>query len=224
MEAILDRPLGHMVFSEVSWDSFETILDKIGERHYRMAYDDGDLEFMTTSYEHDHYGTWIGRLIFFVAMELGMPIASGGSTTLKKRLRKKGLEPDECFWIQHESHMRGRKQWRAKTDPPPDLAVEVDITRSWLDRIGIYAALGVPEVWNFDGDKFRVLVLGAGGRYRERSKSLAFPALPLEGFEHFIRKLGTDEETSLIREFTEWLRSEVVAKKEANGRRKNGSR
>jgi hypothetical protein len=163
-------------------------------------------------------------LIFFVAMELGMPIASGGSTTLKRRLRKKGLEPDECFWIQHESHMRGRKQWRAKTDPPPDLGVEVDITRSWLDRMGIYAALGVPEVWHFDEKKFSVLILDSGGRYREKSKSLAFPSLPLAGFERFIRKLGTGEETSLIREFIEWLRSEVVAKKEANGHRKHGPR
>jgi Uma2 family endonuclease len=223
MTAILDKPLGHMVFSDVSWDRFETILDSIGEKHYRMAYDDGDLEFMTTSFEHDHFGRWMGTLIFFVALELHVPICSGGSTTLKKRLRKKGLEPDECFWIQHESHMRGRKQWKAKADPPPDLAVEVDITRSWLDRIGIYAALGVPEVWCFDGKKLRVLTLGAGGKYREKSKSVAFPSLPLEGFERFVRKLGTAEETRLIREFTEWLRSEVVAKKSNNGRKNDKS-
>jgi len=224
MSTVLDIPLGHMVFSDVSWERFETILDSIGTKHYRMAYDDGDLEFMTTSFEHDSYSEWIGRLIFFVAMELSTPICSGGSTTLKKALRKVGLEPDKSYWIRHEQAMRGKKRWKAKRDPPPDLGVEVDITRSWLDRMGIYAALGVPEVWHFDEKKFSVLILDSGGRYREKSKSLAFPSLPLAGFERFIRKLGTGEETSLIREFIEWLRSEVVAKKEANGRRKNGPR
>src|SRR5207249_815795 len=101
------------------------------------------------------------------------PICSGGATTLKRSLRKKGLEPDKSFWINHEADMRGKKEWDALTDPPPDLVVEVDITSSSLDRLGIYAALEVPEIWHYDGQAFKVLVLGHHGKYKEKTKSPA---------------------------------------------------
>jgi Uma2 family endonuclease len=222
MVAIVEPPLNHMVLQGISWETFERLLDEMGERHFRMSYDNGDLEFMplSYSYEHENYGKWIARLIFFVALELQMPIASGGSTTLKQGLRRKGLEPDECFWIQHESAMRGKKKWTTLNNLPPDLAVEIDITSSWLDHLGIYAALQVPEVWRFDGETLRVLIFGANGKYREKSKSAAFPTLSLVGFTKFITKLGSKDEVSLIQEFTAWLRAEVVGK---TGR-KNGKK
>jgi len=223
MVAIIESPPEHMVLRNISWEAFERILEDIGETHHRLTYQDGDLEFMTISLEHDSYGRWIGRLIFFVAFEMKLALRTGGSTTLKKALRKVGLEPGECFWIKHELQMRGQKQWNAHTNPPPDLAVEVDISSSWLDRLEIYAALGVPEIWRFDGETLKVLVLGASGKYRERTKSLAFPTLPMDGFSRFIKKLDNAEEVALIQEFTEWLRSDVVGKK-AGGERKNGRR
>lgn len=214
----------HMVFSHVSWETFEKLLDEMGAVHRRAAYHNGDLEFMTVSLKHDRYGRWIGRLIFFVALEMKIPLCTGGSTTLKNALLEAGLEPDECFWTKHEKHMRNKKNWDALIDPPPDLAVEIDITTSWLDRLGIYAALGVPEVWCYDGEKLRVLILGAGGKYRERAKSAAFPLLPLDGLARFIAKVGSAEETALIQEFTAWLRNEVVAKKNSGAGRKNGKK
>lgn len=223
MIGVPDKPLEHIVLSNVSWKTFEKLLNEMGESHYRVTYDEGDLEFMTLSFGHENWGEWIGRLIFFIALECGLPLSSGGSTTLKKSARKKGLEPDKCFWLKHEKEMRGKKEWSTLGDPPPDLAVEIDITRSWLDREGIYAALGVPEIWNFDGSTFRVLVLGANGKYREKSKSLAFPWLPIDGFAQFVTMLGGTDEVSLIRKFTEWLRTHIVPKKDADRGRKNGS-
>jgi Uma2 family endonuclease len=218
-----ERQPEHMVFRGIGWEAFERILDDVGETHHRVTYQDGDLEFMTISFEHEHYGEWIGKLILFVAIEMRMPLCSGGSTTLKLALEKVGLEPDRCYWIEHEKQMRENKKWNALKDPPPDLAVEMDISSSWLDRLDIYAKLKVPEVWRFDGDTFKVLVHGANGKYRERTKSRAFPGLPMDGFIRFVKKLGTAEETSLLQEFTHWLRSEVVGKK-ANSERKNGRR
>src|SRR6478735_2741975 len=111
MVAVIETPQEHMVFHNISWDAFERILEDIGETHHRVTYQDGDLEFMTTSLEHDSFGRWIGRLIFFVALEMKLPIKTGGSTTLKKALMKVGLEPDECFWIEHASRIRGKKKW-----------------------------------------------------------------------------------------------------------------
>ena len=220
--AEVEEQLQHMVLSHVSWGTFEKLLDEIGEVHRRAAYYHGDLELMTVSFEHDRYSRWIGLLIFFVALEMKIPLCSGGSTTLKNTLLEAGLEPDECFWTKHEEHMRSKKKWDALTDPPPDLAVEVDITSSWLDRLGIYAALGVPEVWRYDGAKLRVLILGAGGKYRERSKSATFPLLPLDGLTRFIAIVDGAEETALIQEFTAWLREDVLAKKNGGTGRKNG--
>jgi Uma2 family endonuclease len=219
----LENPQEHMVLRNISWDAFERILDDVGETHHRVTYQDGDLEFMTISFEHEHYGEWIGKLILFVAIEMRMPLCSGGSTTLKLALEKVGLEPDRCYWIKHEKQMRENKKWNALKDPPPDLAVEMDISSSWLDRLDIYAKLKVPEVWRFDGETFRVLVLGSNGKYRERARSAAFPSLPIGGFTRFVKKLGSAEEVSLLQEFSEWLRSSVGAKK-ANGERKNGRR
>jgi Uma2 family endonuclease len=212
MVAVSERTPQHMVLSGITWDTFERILDEMGERHLRATYDNGELEFITPSLEHESYASWIARLIFFVALEFHVPISSGGSTTLKRSLRRKGLEPDECFWIQKEALMRGKKRWKADRDPPPDLAVEIDITSSWLDRLGIYAALQVPELWRFDGETLKVLILGANGKYREKTKSLAFPTLPLDGFARFVAKLGSKDEVSLIQEFVAWLRAEVITK------------
>src|SRR5262245_45096063 len=102
MVAVFEIPPDPFVLHNISWQTFERLLDEMGECHYRITYDNGELEFMTLSLEHENYGEWIGRLIFFVAMELKYPIRSGGSTTLKRSIRKVGLEPDQCFWIQHE--------------------------------------------------------------------------------------------------------------------------
>jgi Uma2 family endonuclease len=224
MITVRDRPLEHLVLSNVSWETFEKLLDEMGERHYRVTYDNGELEFMTLSFGHENISRWIGRLIFFLALELKMPLCSGGSTTFKQSVRKKGLEADECFWIKHEQAMRGKKEWNVLNDSPPDLVVEVDITRSSLNRQAIYAALGVPEIWTYDGTTFRVLVLGGGGKYKEKAKSVSFPWLPLEGFARFIAKLGTADEVQLIEEFTAWLRRDVVTKKDAATARKNGGK
>ncbi len=222
MVALIERPPEHMVLRNISWTAFERILDDIGETHHRVTYQDGDLEFMTISFEHERYGEWIGKLILFVAIEMRMPLCSGGSTTLKLALEKVGLEPDRCYWIKHEKQMRENKKWKALKDPPPDLAIEIDISSSWLDRLDIYAKLKVPEVWRFDGEALKVLVLGTNGKYKERAKSLAFSSLPMDGFASHVKKLGSADELSLLEEFTEWLRTDVVAK--ANGERRNGRR
>jgi Uma2 family endonuclease len=209
MVAIIERPQ-QIVLSGITWGTFERILTETGDRHLRVTYDEGNLEFMTLSFEHENLGKWIARLIFFAALELQIPLSSGGSTTLKHGLRRKGLEPDECFWIQHEEAMRGKKRWRNRADPPPDLAVEIDITSSSLDRLGIYASLRVPEVWRYDGNTFKVLVLGANGKYRRQTKSRAFPTLPLESVSRFIARLGSKDEIHLIQDYIDWLREEVI--------------
>ena len=108
-------------------------------------------------------------------------------------------------------------------DPPPDLVAEVDITSSSLDRLGIYAALKVPEIWHYNGTIFRVLVLSASGKYRAKAKSPTFPWLPIKEFSKFLNKLGTVDEVELIQAYIDWLRARVLPRKQAAEARRNGN-
>jgi len=149
-------------------------------------------------------------LIEVLTFVLGIRIHSGGSTTIKRKKKRKGLEPDECYWIRHEAQMRGKKKYSIRRDPPPDLAVEVDVSRSVLNRMKIYAALGIPEVWRLKGRTFIIYLLGADGKYAASTTSVAFPFLPIPVVEQYLRDSDTEDETTLLRSFAEWVRTQVL--------------
>jgi Uma2 family endonuclease len=201
-----------IVLDNISWNAYETFLREFDERPIRLTYDEGSLEIMTLSLGHERFGCFLARMIGILTLELTLPLVSGGSTTLRKKLKLKGLEPDKCFWIKNAARMRGKKQFHFRRDPPPDLAIEIDVTRSSLDRMGIYAALGIGEVWRFKGKTLRVYCLGANGKFKVRSRSAIFPVVPMEKILHFMRQLPNEDENDLIRAFTTWVRAEVVAR------------
>ena len=105
---------------------------------------------------------FLGRIIDILAEELEIPYDAGGSTTHKREDLAKGLEPDQCYYIRNEPLIRGRMELDLTHDPPPDLAIEIDISRSSVTRLGIYAALGVPEVWRYDGEALQVQFVERG--------------------------------------------------------------
>jgi Uma2 family endonuclease len=121
----------------------------------------------------------------------------------------RGLEPDEAYWIQNESAVRDRDDLDLDVDPPPDLVLEVEISRSTLNRMGIYAALKVPEVWRWDGEKLTVCLLGKKGNYAVSERSKAFPFLPLADLVGFMKRAGG--ETAVIRSFRKWIREQQAA-------------
>src|SRR5262249_44955535 len=151
----------------------------LGEQRVRLTYDRGTLELMTPSYRHEHYKMLLGRLLETWTEEHDIPIRSGGSTTFHREDVDRGLEPDQCYYIQHEYAVRGKEEIDLASDPPPDLAIEVDITSSVLNRLAIYAALGVPEVWRYNGIRLEVYRLGTDRTYVRSDQSLTFPSLPL---------------------------------------------
>lgn len=141
------------VLYNLSWDTFEALLRDTGEhRGSRFAYDCGTLEIMTPLFEHENPKIQFDRLIFSLAEELDIEIRSAGSTTLKRKSLAKGIEPDSCYYIQNEAAMRSRETLNLEIDPPPDLAVAIDITSSSVNKFNIYAALGVAELWRYDGE------------------------------------------------------------------------
>lgn len=213
----------HFVLYAITWPQYQAFAKVLDERRVRMTYDQGKLEFMTVSHKHERWSELLGRFIGALTEELNMPCQSGGSTTLDREDVKRALEPDKCFYFQNEPLVRGKDEIDLPADPPPDLAIEVEISRSALDRMGIYAALGVPEVWRFDGDELRVYHLGVDGRYAEAEHSLHFPFVPLKQVEGFLHRRGQMDETSLIRAFRQWVREQIAAGWPAQGKGKRST-
>jgi len=197
----------HIVLDGVSWASYEQLLQDIGNRPIRINYDQGRMEMMSPLPEHDGISRVIARIIQTLSMELNIEVASYGSTTFRRRDKEKGLEPDECFYFKNEKKMRGRKRLNMKKDPPPELVVEIDITHRSIERQPIYAALGVPEIWRWDGTRPTCLHLRAGG-YHTAPKSLSFPFLAPADLTPFIRAVSRTGENAVIRKFIAWVRKQ----------------
>lgn len=197
------------VLYDVSWDTFESLLKDTGEnRGSRFAYECGTLEIMTPLFEHENPKIQLDRLIFALAEVLDTELISAGSTTLKRKINKKGIEPDTCYYIQNEPAIRGKETLNLETDPPPDLAIEIDITSSSVNKFNIYAALGVAELWRYDGDVLRFYQL-LEGEYIEINFSVAFPVISVSDMTRFIQQSKNMGEIALLKSFRAWVRGKI---------------
>lgn len=198
------------VLENISWETFEALLkDTGGDRGSRFAYDDGTLEIMTPLFEHENYKSNFGNFIIALAEELDIEIKSAGSMTLKRRAANRGIEPDNCYYIQNELAVRSRQELDLATDPPPDLAIEIDITSSSVNKFGIYSALNVPEIWRYNGRilKFYQLV---EGQYVECDLSKAFPLVSVSEMSGFIEQSKTIGEIALLKSFRAWVKDKIA--------------
>ena len=188
----------------VDWRSYRMLGDALLNRHIRITYDQGALEMMTVSNEHERNKKFVARLIEEFTVELNIPIQSAGSTTWQREDLEKGLEPDECYYILNEPLVRFKEELDLEVDPPPDLALEIEVSRSALDRVAIYAALGVPELWRYDGRRLIVGLL-KDGVYVEHERSLNLPQLEPAVILRFVKLRERLHETACIRAFREWI-------------------
>lgn len=155
----------------VSWSTYQALVQDLAEKpNKRLTYDHQWLEIMTPLPEHEANKRLLGRIVEATTEELGLEIYSLGSTTWSREDLQRGLEPDECYYITAESQVRGKKRIDLTVDPPPDLAIEIDITSSSLDRLEIYASLRIKEIWRFDGERLLIYVLD-GKSYQIQSQS-----------------------------------------------------
>ena len=167
-----------VLLQNVSWQEFEAILEELGEkRAARIAYEGETLEIMTPLPEHEVDKVLIGDLIKALLEELDIEFYSLGSTTFKNQLMQQGIEPDDCFYIEHEAAVRGKNKLDLTIDPPPDLALEIDVTSR--THINIYEALQVPELWRFEKGQLQINILQQG-KYIEAENSPNFPNLVLK--------------------------------------------
>ena len=191
----------------VSWTTYERLLRELNDRPIHLTYDDGLLEIFVPGPPHENVKKIVARLIEAYADASGIDVEGLGSMTMKVR-RKKGLEPDECYYVGNIGRALGLgEKFDAKKDPPPDLAIEVDVTSDSLPREPIYAALRVPEIWRHDGERFGVLLRQADGAYAPAAASAAFPALPMEQVNRFLAVGLADGQSAAVRALREWMRA-----------------
>jgi Uma2 family endonuclease len=196
-----------LLLHDVSWPAYIAIGEALRDRAgLRMTYDRGSLEFMTHSAEHEKHKKRLARLVEALAEEFQLRIETAGNMTFQREDLARGLEPDDCFWIAHEAQVRGKLTWDPTRDPPPDLVLEIEVSRSALDRMGIYAALRVPEVWCFDGQSLRVYLLQSDGTYQPAERSPTFPQVPIQELVRFLKPSETEDYLSIIRSFHQWVR------------------
>lgn len=203
--------VNHIVLEDVSWPLYEQCLKEFGDRPIRLTFDEGRLEIMTPLLWHGDVKKFIARLIEQLTLLLDIKVKSYGSATFRREDKRKGLEPDECYYFKAAARMRGVKRWNPKKHPAPELVVEIDITSRSIEREPIYAALGVPEIWRWDGLRLECLHL-ANDRYIIRKNSIAFPMLEPAELKRFISKLNTRDENTLIKDFIAWVRKQGWAK------------
>jgi len=157
--------------------------------------------------EHELPKEAIGVLIDVLTLELEIPIVRYGSATFRRGDRLKGLEPDKCYYLRNAARVRGMKEFDSAIHPPPDLAIEIDITTRSVPREPVYAGLGVPELWRYNGQRLTVLLLGSAGAYSASKTSNVFPFLPMDRFEMFIHRMELEEQTNVLREFRQWVKA-----------------
>jgi Uma2 family endonuclease len=189
----------------VPWEAYVAFCDALGERHIRVTYDQGEMEVMTLSSRHENQKCRLRRLVEFMTIDFEIEMVSAGSMTCRNEEMLRALEPDECYWIANAPLIRDRDDIDLDVDPPPDLALEFEISRSSLDRLSIYAVLKVPEIWRWDGSTLTVHILSPRGTYRVSKRSKAFPFLPLDEFSSFLKRPGVGE-LELTLSFRDWLR------------------
>ncbi|MDF5725145.1 MAG: Uma2 family endonuclease [Rhizonema sp. PD37] len=205
----LDIPLGQRVLlKDVIWQEFEAILEELGEhRASKVAYEHGILEIMTPLPEHERSKETVSDLVKAILEELDIEFLSLGSTTFKKQFMSKAIEPDNCFYIKNESAVRGKDRLDLTVDPPPDLALEIDVTSR--THSNIYEALGVPELWRFEKGKLQINVL-EDGKYLESEFSPNFPNLPLtEVIPQYLNRCDSQGRNKTMKAFRAWVREQM---------------
>ena len=196
-----------VILHNVRWETYERLLtEQESSSAPRFTYDRGELEIMSPSTEHEEYNRTIALLVEIFAVEAGLDVRNVGSMTFRREDLERGFEPDSCFYVQNETRVSGKTQIDLAVDPPPDLVIEVDITSPSLNKLPIYAQIGVPEVWRYDGERLEILRLERT-EYAAVPTSATLPPLTSPVLSDLVDKSRTTKRRAWISEVREWARS-----------------
>ncbi len=199
-----------ILLSSVGWQTFETLLDDLEEtRSARLFYNQGDLEIMAPlSLLHENDNRLVEVLIGVLVEELDLEIKRTGSVTCKREDLERGVEPDSCYYIQHEAIVRNKDNIDFDNDPPPDLVIEIEYTHSALPKLSLYASLGVPELWRYNGNELSIYQL-KGDEYEQTQLSPTFSPIRVAEIPRFLRSSKQIGEVKMTKAFRQWVREQL---------------
>ncbi|MEH2374483.1 Uma2 family endonuclease [Nostoc sp.] len=213
MVAIKTSAENRVLLQNISWQTFKTMLAEMGsERNSRFAYDNGTIEIITPQMPHENSNRVIEAFVGVLCQELGWEIKRAGSLTLTRDDLQKGAEPDSSYYIQNEALVREQENIDLAIDPPPDLVLEVEYSRSAIDKLRLYAAIAVPEFWRYNGSVLRVYTL-AGGQYLEVQTSPTFAPVSVKEIPRFIAEAKKNGEIATTRAFRAWVQQNISDRK-----------
>jgi len=190
-----------IVLDGVSWETYQSLREANPGSHLRMTFDQGVLELTSPAKKHRQISAIVGRMMYEWMILHSIGAVFGGHTTFNRRDLLRGLEPDNCYWIARYPEVLDKDEIDLKVDPPPDLALEVEVSRSSVPKLPIYQALGVPEVWRWRRGGLEVLVLDATGQYQPKPDSVALAGFPFKLAEEFIEMRDSIDSVALIKRF-----------------------
>jgi Uma2 family endonuclease len=205
MGAVVIIPEKRTLLQNVSWETYERLLaDHTDASTPRFTFDRGALEIMSPSSEHEEYKQALTMMVEMLADGLGVDIRNLGSTTFKRSELERGFEADACFYIQSASRMEGKIHIDPAVDPAPDLVIEIEITAPALNKLPVYAAFRVPEIWRYDGQRLVILHL-RGTEYSESSQSRAFPKASAADLSRLVQRSMSVRRRDWLRELRTWV-------------------
>ena len=207
MLAIEHLPRGAtLIFEKVSWDDYEALTDDlmIAGRHMRVSYDHGKVEIMSPLNEHERFASLFDLLVSAYADHFSLPLENLRGSTWRRRKLHQGLEAGSCYYVKNADRIIGIKQIDLEQYPPPDIALEIDITNNSLSKFDIYAALKVPEIWRYDGKKVQFYEL-QGDAYHVIAESRFLPGLKPEMLAAALEQSKTEGQTVARRAFRQRL-------------------
>lgn len=208
MATVLSPSEQRVVLKNIDWNTYLSLASARGESSVpRFTYDRGVVEIMSPSTEHEEVKDTVALIVNVWAEERGIDVRSFGSSTFRREDLERGFEPDACFYIQSVDQIKGRVNLDLGTDPPPDLVIEIDISSSSLDKLPLFAASGIPEVWRYDGHRLAMFEL-EGVEYSLRDESSVLAGLSAEMVSLFINQ-------SRVSRRPDWLRSLRLLAREA---------
>lgn len=191
-----------VVLHKVSWEQYVALADAREDGRPRFIYLDGELEIVTHSAFHELVKSLGRRLVEAYAEERDVELVAYGNTTFRKKVKRAGLEPDECYSLGRAI----KTDKRGNALEPPDLAIETIYTSGSVDKLEIYRRLGVREVWFWIEDGYHLYRLHGEG-YRQLRASVAVPGVDLARIARLILRSKTEKQTSVVRAYRSWLRS-----------------
>jgi Uma2 family endonuclease len=208
LEQLAIEPGERVILRDIDWPRFEAILQALGsDRNTRIAYANQILEIMAPLPEHEIHKENLGDLVKVLLEELGIDCIALGSTTLKKLQQQAGVEPDSCFYIQNCLPMQGKLTLDLTVDPPPDLAIEIDLTSK--TKLDAYLSIGVPEIWRYDRGNLTIDSLQAGQYISVINSTILPPWMPPTVLLSFVQRIQTGSRLEAIRAFRTFIREQL---------------